>query len=207
MNDIMPKERIRPFKTVKYILVGIVLCVLVGAAGFLGGRHAAASEKAPQLSAVVLESRLAEISELASVTYAYTNMAQFENSSDFYGVTIPFTTKRFILTYDGTIKAGIDLTQVQIDVSGNDVTVVLPEAEILSHEIDEDSVEIFDEKSSIFNPFTVEDFTAFQEEQKQVMTEKALQGGLLEEAREKAKNSVRLLLESAMPEDAVLTIR
>ena len=188
MNDIMPKERIRPFKTVKYILVGIVLCILVGAAGFLGGRHAAASEKAPQLSAVVLESRLAEISELASVT-------------------IPFTTKRFILTYDGTIKAGIDLTQVQIDVSGNDVTVVLPEAEILSHEINEDSVEIFDEKSSIFNPFTVEDFTAFQEEQKQVMTEKALQGGLLEEAREKAKNSVRLLLESAMPEDAMLTIR
>lgn len=207
MNDMMPKEHIRPFKTVKYILVGIVLCVLVGAAGFLGGRYAAASEKAPQLSAVVLESRLAEISELASVTYTYTNMAQFENSSDFYGVTIPFTTKKFILTYDGTIKAGIDLTQVQIDVSGNDVTVVLPEAEILSHEIDEESVEIFDEKTSIFNPFTVEDFTAFQAEQKQVMTEKALQRGLLEEAGEKAKNSVRLLLNAALPEDAVLTIQ
>lgn len=207
MNDTMPKERIRPLKTVKYVLVGILLCVLVGVAGFLGGRYTASAEKAPQLSAVVLESRLAEISELASVTYTYTNMAQFENSSDFYGVTIPFTTKRFILTYDGTIKAGIDLTRVKVDVSGNDVTVVLPEAEILSHEINEDSVEIFDEKSSIFNPFTVEDFTAFQEEQKRVMTEKALQGGLLEEAREKAKNSVRLLLGAALPEDAVLTIR
>lgn len=207
MNDTMPKERIRPLKTVKYVLVGILLCVLVGAAGFLGGRYTASAEKAPQLSAVVLESRLAEISELASVTYTYTNMAQFENSSDFYGVTIPFTTKRFILTYDGTIKAGIDLTRVKVDVSGNDVTVVLPEAEILSHEINEDSVEIFDEKSSIFNPFTVEDFTAFQEEQKRVMTEKALQGGLLEEAREKAKNSVRLLLGAVLPEDAVLTIR
>lgn len=207
MNDTMPKERIRPLKTVKYVLVGILLCVLVGAAGFLGGRYTASAGKAPQLSAVVLESRLAEISELASVTYTYTNMAQFENSSDFYGVTIPFTTKRFILTYDGTIKAGIDLTRVKVDVSGNDVTVVLPEAEILSHEINEDSVEIFDEKSSIFNPFTVEDFTAFQEEQKRVMTEKALQGGLLEEAREKAKNSVRLLLGAVLPEDAVLTIR
>lgn len=207
MNDMMPKERIRPFKTVKYVLVGIVLCILVGAAGFLGGRHAAQTEKAPQLSAVVLENRLAEISELASVTYTYTNMAQFENSSDFYGVTIPFTTKRFILTYDGTIKAGIDLTKVRIDVSGNDVTVVLPEAEILSHEIDEESVEIFDEKTSIFNPFTVEDFTAFQAEQKRDMAEKALQRGLLEEAGEKAENSIRLLLSAALPEDAVLSIR
>ena len=209
MNDMMPKERIRPFKTVKYVLVGIVLCILVGAAGFLGGRHAAQTEKAPQLSAVVLENRLAEISELASVTYTYTNMAQFENSSDFYGVTIPFTTKRFILTYDGTIKAGIDLTKVRIDVSGNDVTVVLPEAEILSHEIDEESVEIFDEKTSIFNPFTftVEDFTAFQAEQKRDMAEKALQRGLLEEAGEKAENSIRLLLSAALPENAVLTIR
>lgn len=206
MDDMQTRERIRPFKTVKYLLMGIILCMLVGLAGFLSGRYAA-QEKPPQVSAVVLESRLAEISELASVTYSYTNMAQFENSSDFYGVTIPFTTKRFILTYDGTIKAGIDLEKVKVHVSGNDVTVTLPEAEILSHEIDGNSVEIFDEKTSIFNPFTVEDFTAFQTGQKQVMAEKALQRGLLEEAREKAGNSVRLLLEAALPEDAVLTVR
>lgn len=205
--DTEKKERIRPLRTAKYLLLGILLCILVGAAGFLGGRYAGNREPAPQLSAVVLESKLSEISELASVTYRYTNMAQFENSSDFYGVTLPFTTKKFILTYDGTIKAGIDLDQVRIDVTGNAVTVRLPEARILSHEIDEDSVEIFDEKTSIFNPFTVEDFTAFQAEQKQEIEEKALERGLLEEASEKAENSVRLLLEAALPEDAVLTIQ
>lgn len=205
--DTEKKERIRPLRTAKYLLLGILLCILVGAAGFLGGRYAGNREPAPQLSAVVLESKLSEISELASVTYRYTNMAQFENSSDFYGVTLPFTTKKFILTYDGTIKAGIDLDQVRIDVTGNAVTVRLPEARILSHEIDEDSVEIFDEKTSIFNPFTVEDFTAFQAEQKQEIEEKALERGLLEEAAEQAEDSVRLLLEAALPEDAVLTIQ
>ena len=55
------------------------------------------------------------------------------------------------------------------------VTVRLPEAEILSHEMDEGSVEIFDEKASIFNPFTVEDFAAFQAEQKDAMEQKALE--------------------------------
>lgn len=196
-----------PVKTLRYLVVGVVLCAAVGLAGFLGGRYAASHQETPQLSAVVLEGRLAEISELASVTYTYTNMAQFENSDDFYGMKIPFTTKKFILSYDGTIKAGIDLGDVEIEVRDNDVTVTLPEAEILAHEIDADSVEIFDEKTSIFNPFTIEDFTAFQAAQREVMEEKALQRGLLAQAREKAGNSVRLMLASVLPEEAQLTVQ
>lgn len=196
-----------PVKTLRYLVVGVVLCAVVGLAGFLGGRYAASHQETPQLSAVVLEGRLAEISELASVTYTYTNMAQFENSDDFYGMKIPFTTKKFILSYDGTIKAGIDLGDVEIEVRDNDVTVTLPEAEVLSHEIDADSVEIFDEKTSIFNPFTIEDFTAFQAAQREVMEEKALQRGLLAQAREKAGNSVRLMLASVLPEEAQLTVQ
>lgn len=196
-----------PVKTLRYLVVGVVLCAAVGLAGFLGGRYAASHQETPQLSAVVLEGRLAEISELASVTYTYTNMAQFENSDDFYGMKIPFTTKKFILSYDGTIKAGIDLGDVEIEVRDNDVTVTLPEAEVLSHEIDADSVEIFDEKTSIFNPFTIEDFTAFQAAQREVMEEKALQRGLLAQAREKAGNSVRLMLASVLPEEAQLTVQ
>ena len=196
-----------PTKTLRYLVIGVLLCAAVGLAGFLGGRYAAGHQEPPQLSAVVLEGRLAEISELASVTYTYTNMAQFENSDDFYGMKIPFTTKKFILAYDGTIKAGIDLGDVEIEVRDNDVTVTLPEAEILSHEIDADSVEIFDEKTSIFNPFTIEDFTAFQAAQREVMEEKALQRGLLAQAREKAGNSVRLMLASVLPEEAQLTVQ
>ena len=121
-----------PTKTLRYLVIGVLVCAAVGLAGFLGGRYAAGHQEPPQLSAVVLEGRLAEISELASVTYTYTNMAQFENSDDFYGMKIPFTTKKFILAYDGTIKAGIDLGDVEIEVRDNDVTVTLPEAEILS---------------------------------------------------------------------------
>ena len=196
-----------PVKTLRYLVVGVVLCAAVGLAGFLGGRYAASHQEAPQLSAVVLEGRLVEISELASVTYTYTNMAQFENSDDFYGMKIPFTTKKFILSYDGTIKAGIDLGDVEIEVRDNNVTVTLPEAEILAHEIDADSVEIFDEKTSIFNPFTIEDFTAFQAAQREVMEEKALQRGLLAQAREKAGSSVRLMLASVLPEEAQLTVQ
>ena len=159
------------------------------------------------LDAVVLENQLSGISELASVTYSYTNMAQFKNSSEFYGMTVPFTTKSFILTYDGVIKAGVDLTRAEVRISGTTVAVTLPKAEILSHEIDSDSVEIFDERTSIFNPFTVEDMTAFQADQKREMEARALGRGLLDQAAEKARDSVRALLSAALPEGYTLSVR
>lgn len=207
MEETPEKTRFHPLKTAKTLLLGAVLCIVVACVCFVGGRLSAGSgSETPQLDAVVLESQVRDISELASVTYTYTNMAQFESSNDFYGVKIPFTTKSFILTYDGTIKAGVDLSQATVDVSGNTVCITLPQAAILSHEIDEDSVEVFDEKTSIFNPFTVEDFSSFQADQKAAMEEKALDKGLLTEAQAKAEASVRQLLTSTLPEGTELDV-
>lgn len=205
----MSRENVslHPLKTAKYLWLGILLCALVGGACFLGGRWSAGQSENTQIDAVVLQNQLTEIRELATVTYAYTNMAQFESSSDFYGVKVPFTTKSFILTYDGTIKAGVDLDGAAVDISGTTVTVTLPEARILSHEIDQDSVEVFDEKTSIFNPFTVEDFTSFQADQKAAMEERALSRGLLEEARSKAVSSVKQLLAAALPDTYTVEIQ
>ena len=206
----MQETRVKrhPLKTARTLVLGVALCAAVGLGCFFAGRRSVGEEEKPvRLDAVVLEARLTEISELAVVNYHYTNMAQFENGSDFYGVRLPFTTKRFILTYDGEIKAGIDLEKALVEVGEGGVTVRLPEAEILSHEMDEGSVEIFDEKASIFNPFTVEDFAAFQAEQKDAMEQKALESGLLEEAATKAEANVRLLLSAALPEGCALAIR
>ncbi len=201
------KESLRPWKTAKYLWLGILLCALVGALCFFAGRLSSGDGDTPtKLDAVVLEGRLTGIQELSTVTYAYTNMAQFESSSDFYGVKIPFTTKSFILTYDGTIKAGVDMAAAAVEVNGAAVTITLPQAGILSHEIDEGSVEVFDEKTSIFNPFTIEDFTSFQSDQKAAMEERALSRGLLAEAWERASSSVRQMLSSVLPETYTLDI-
>ena len=205
MEHTREKNRLRPFRTAKYLLLGVLLCAVAGTVCWFAGRGGV--EETTELDAVVLENQLTGISELASVTYSYTNMAQFKNSSEFYGMKVPFTTKSFILTYDGVIKAGVDLSAAEVRVSGTAVTVKLPEAAILSHEIDEDSVEVFDEKTSIFNPFTVEDMAAFQADQKQAMEAKALDKGLLTEAAEKAKISVEALLSAALPEGYTLTVR
>ncbi|MCI5687387.1 DUF4230 domain-containing protein [Anaerovoracaceae bacterium 42-11] len=168
---------------------------------FLFGRSVGKSAGISEVDAVVLENKLTEISELASITYSYTNMAEFENSKDFYGIKLPFTTKGFIITYDGEIKAGIDLSKAEVSVSGQKVSITLPDAEILSHQIDEDSLEIFDETTSIFNPLKVTDYNSFNRDQKAEMEKKATEKGLLTEAKKKAADTVKGFILQLVPED------
>lgn len=190
------KERNHPIREARKILILALALAILGAlcfgGGFLaGGRQ---EEQRPELSAIVVQNQLQKVSQLATARYGYTNMGQFEQSSDFYGVTIPFTTKRFIVAYEGSILAGVDLARAKVELGKERLTVTLPGAEILSHEIDEDSLEIFDETKNIFNPITLEDYNGFQSDQKGKMEEKAIAGGLLTQAEEQARLVVEQIL-------------
>ena len=68
-------------------------------------------------------------------------------------------------------------------ITDQKVTIALPAPQILSHEVDPNSLEVFDETTSIFNPITIEDYTGFQADQQGVMEDKAIQGGLLTQPR------------------------
>ncbi|NCE65644.1 DUF4230 domain-containing protein [Pseudoflavonifractor sp. 524-17] len=161
---------------------------------FLGGLSARREERAPVITNELLGQRLSQIEELATVEYHYTNMGKFENQMDFYGWKVPFTTKSFIVAYDGVIKAGVDLSQLQVEVQGNDVAVTLPAARIFSHEIDEDSLEIFDETRNLFNPIQIGDYTGFTKDQKDAIEARAIENGLLTAADQQAAESVKRLL-------------
>lgn len=190
-------------KKAGYMAAALLIICLVC---FFAGRSIGKSAGSTEMSAVVLENRLTEISEFASLTYSYTNMAEFENSKDFYGIKVPFTTKSFIITYDGTIKAGVDLDKAEVDVSGKKITVTLPAAEILSHEIDEDSLEIFDENTSIFNPLKVSDYNTFNKEQKAEMEKKATDKGLLTEAGKKAADAIDDFISQLSGDEYTITV-
>ncbi len=121
---------------------------------------------------------------------------------------MPFTTKSFIISYDGIIKAGVDLSAVQIEVSETAVTVTLPAAAVLSHEIPEKSIEVFDESRNLFNPIKIEDYTSFAASEKQATETRAIENGLLTSADEKACASVESLLKLLPGMDAyTLTVR
>lgn len=149
-------------------------------------------EQQPTITSDLLGQQLRSVQELVSVEYHYTNMGKFENQLDFYGWKVPFTTKSFLVSYDGVIKAGVDLSGAEVDVDElrKAVTITLPESKILSHEIPEDSLQVFDETRNIFNPITIEDYTGFTRDQKAEVEQKAIDEGLLTDAAEKARGAV-----------------
>ena len=201
------EETSRPRKRWKFRLWPIVLFLALMAGYFIMGAVLTHQESEPVITADLLGQQLRDIQELSTVEYHYTNMGRFENQKDFYGWKVPFTTKSFIVAYDGVIKAGVDLSEMKIEVSGKTITVTMPEAKVLSHEMDEESLEVYDETHNIFNPIEIEDYTQFTADQKESIEARALDNGLLTSAAQRAENTVRGLIE-ALPgmEEYTLTI-
>ncbi|MDE7242504.1 MAG: DUF4230 domain-containing protein [Oscillospiraceae bacterium] len=184
-------------KTKLMLGLGAVMLIAVVAVGavFYGARRNAEPEK-PVVTADLLGQSLRTAQELVSVSYHYTNMARYENQKEFYGWKIPFTSKYFIASYDGVIKAGIDLSTVTPDVNEGKklVTVKLPESQVISHEIKEDSLTVYDESNNLLNRISINDYAEFATDQKAVWEEHAIENGLLTEAGDRAKEVVESLL-------------
>ena len=209
MNELERKPRLR-LRT--KLLLTVLALLLVGGlvmAAFLCGLSRGGREAEPVITGDLLGEHLRSAQELVTVAYYYTSMGRFENQVDFYGWKVPFTAKSFIVSYDGVIKAGVDLSQVQVEVDEirQAVTVRLPASRILSHEIPEDSIEVFDESDNLFNRITIEDYTGFTLDQKKAMEQRAEDNGLLTSADEKARAAVEPLL-TLMPgmESYTLTV-
>lgn len=158
--------------------------------------------------------QLNSLGELVTVEYLYTNADKYENQNQVsvhkWNINLPFTTKSFLLAYDGRIKAGVDLQDVQIDIDENShkITVILPKSEITSHEISEDDIRVFDEKDSVFNKITIDNYNDFVASQKDSMEQRAIDMGLLTSADENAKTVVYSFLSLIPGMDAYsLTIK
>jgi hypothetical protein len=102
------------------------------------------------------------------------------------------------LRWDGVIKAGVKLDSISIKFAPNEkkIIVSVPAAEILSYQIDSDSVELLDEKNNIFNKISVEDKIKFDASTEAAMKERAIENGLLEKAQNNAEDILRRLLQA-----------
>ncbi len=190
-------------------VLGVVLALAAIAGTFFCGvkfnekRH---EKEKPALDTVALAEELVEISELATMEYTYTNTVKYDSYLDFYGYRIPFTTNSFVISYDGSVKAGVDLSKAKISLEGELITISLPDARIVSHEIDFDSIQAMDETYSFFSKITITDYSSFTKDQNAAMEKKALDSGLLAKAKENAISVVRSFVASSNPGFTVVVI-
>lgn len=178
----------------KFTLIKIIILIVLAAVIFIAGMMQMKKNMTPDITSELINNRLEDAKELTTLKYHYTNMGQFQNQSDFYGWKVPFTTKSFIVSYDGVINAGVDLDGAMVKVTGKKIQIMIPHAKILSHEIYEESLQVFLEKDSIFNPIKISDYNDFSMDQKQIVEEKAIDKGLLTEADKKSEEAIRDIL-------------
>lgn len=150
----------------------------------------------PEIILQTTNEEIKSIGELATMEYLYTDASRFSKSRQIKGIEIPFTEKSFLLRWNGVIKAGINVEEIttQINESTSTLLITMPAAEILSHDVDESSVEVLDEKNNLFNSIKIEDKVAFDEQVAQEMEDRAIKNGLLKKAQENAEEIITHLL-------------
>ena len=166
-------------------------------------------EATKQVDINAINTEIQDIGELATVEYLYTDAGKFENPKQLFGKDIPFTTKSFIAKWDGNIKAGVEISQVTAEVNeeNKEIVIHIPQAKILSHQIDKDSIETLDQKNGLFNPVKVEDVRDFDSVSQGAMEQRAIENGLLDRAFENAESIIRKLVDNDAVEEQGYTIR
>lgn len=151
---------------------------------------------APEINLGIIYSEISDIGELATVEYLFTDAAKYSDSKQIKNWNIPFTEKSFTLKWDGVIKAGVVLDSVVISVNEEEklIEVSIPSAQILSYEIDQDSIEIIDEKDNILNNISVEDKIKFDSSTEDAMKNRAIENGILDKAQKNAEDILKRLL-------------
>ncbi len=177
-------------------LISAIIVAVLMIAAFFAAKNIFNVEEETKVTSETVEAALKEAKELTTLKYHYKNIASFENSQQFQGMKIPFTTKKFLYTYEGEIHAGVDLDEAKVRVNeeAKTINVSLPETKILSHDIDEDSVMVYDDKDSIFNQLELEDYSNFRKEEEAKVEKEAIDKGLLVEAKDQTIKAVKELL-------------
>lgn len=144
-----------------------------------------------QDSTVIME-RVERLKELSSNKYFYSNVIAFKDSMKIKELQLPFTEKSFLIKYDGYVKAGIDVRDIDILLNeGKTIKIKLKNSKILDHVIDEKSIYVYDEKDSIFNKLSINDIFNQLAEEKEKIEQKLIEKGFLKDT----DDNVRMFLE------------
>ncbi|WP_080797080.1 DUF4230 domain-containing protein [Arabiibacter massiliensis] len=182
------------------MLVAAVALVAAGVFGTIAVQRTL--EPSVSLSSTSIQEQLSNCSELATAKLEYRGLVRYEQGD------IDFINKKaFSMVYDAEVRAGVDLSQASVDISGNVVTVRLPAAKMLGVEIDPESIEFYDSSFALFNWENRQDTTEALKLAQQDADGKVDQTDMLAEATEQAHTLVENLLRPFTEGDNAYTIQ
>lgn len=174
------------YKPKSVLSVICILVLVILALGYFSLQSTNVSSKATSLG-------LKDIGELATQAGYFTTVQTISKSRDVLGWEVPGTQSNYIYSYDGTIKAGIDFKDIEMekDDINHIITITFPEFRILSTEINDDSFVLYNDGANPFTSLKLEDVNKSNTELKNTARESAIKNGILENARKNAEVLIR----------------
>lgn len=172
------------------------LSTLVLAAAMLLSLTACGQSKDPQ-TAQPNVSQMLTICELATMECYYHNVAKYYEADATDGLLgLGKKDKHFWIEYSGVVKLGVDVSQVEIQVEDDLVSIVLPPAEVLDCTVDSASLTadsfIVDKKSADIE--AADEVKAFQQAQAKMEENAKADKALLANAQQRAKDLLEAYL-------------
>lgn len=152
----------------------------------------------PVVTSTQIKAQLNSVKKLITKEYIYTGAAKQEaNKKWIFGWDMPFSDTTLVIMYDGTIIAGVDLNKINpaINEETRTITILVPKATILSHDLPQETIRIVDQKESLFNDISLDEYNKFVASEKPKREQDAIDRGLLTEATDEAKMVIEEFLQ------------
>ena len=149
------------------------------------------------LTDTMVMEKLQSIGQLVTYSYEYSDVREIKDSRQLFGWNIPGTTHTIQLKYNGTIKVGYEVADIQVSVDNDTKTiyVTLPDPKVTDNYIDMDTLS-YAEQNNIFNPIKGDEITSGLDTIKAEALEKAEHAGIYELAEGNAKSQISGLFEA-----------
>lgn len=202
-------------------IVGLVLILAGLALGFFGlpslfngGSPTELLSNLQKGNDKAVTEKLSNIASNSVIEYDYTNAVKLNSNEKFMKkITIPFTSKNIVMIYDGKMKIGADISEIEAKVDKgatgniNGITVTLPEVKINSNEIDRKSISFPVEKATILNGLKNSDYDELESTAKEKIEASVSASSVMTQAEQALKDNITGYIHGLYGEDVEVVFK
>ena len=196
----MSRNKLQKVLDIKFIIAVIIIILLCAVLVYT--RKEAKSNYVSDEK--ITEIGFENIGELATQSVTTTTVRVETKDLKLFNVSIPLTQSKYIYTYNTTIKAGINFSDVKwqlgdTDDTSHNIYVDIPEVKTLSADIDLDSFKVLHEENNIFSPITLTEHNDSLIQLRENALSDAINSGFYDRALDNAKTILTSFISQVYP--------
>ncbi|CDF10045.1 putative uncharacterized protein [Eubacterium sp. CAG:76] len=196
----MSRNKLQKVLDIKFIIAVIIIILLCAVLVYT--RKEAKSNYVSDEK--ITEIGFENIGELATQSVTTTTVRVETKDLKLFNVSIPLTQSKYIYTYNTTIKAGINFSDVKwqlgdTDDTSHNIYVDIPEVKTLSADIDLDSFKVLHEENNFFSPITLTEHNDSLIQLRENALSDAINSGLYDRALDNAKTILTSFISQVYP--------